>query len=163
MRPVAEQVTECDNADDVIVAPVHQLASVQCDALDKEHDRCAAALAHLAEKRDLASLRAVKDVYVEHFGHEEALLDMHLYAEVVARDAGDAFDVDASTRRSHWHDHERMIRELKLLERDLSEDGRLAPQAVDRVLRDFEAHATRYDGNYADRLGSSLRKTAEAL
>ncbi len=47
--------------------------------LDAEHERCAAALRLLAERRDAVSLRRVVEEYAAHFAHEEGLLDEHLY------------------------------------------------------------------------------------
>ena len=45
----------------------------------REHARCGGARA-AAERRDAAALRELLAAYEEHFAHEEALLDQHLYA-----------------------------------------------------------------------------------
>mmetsp|Transcript_7020 Transcript_7020/g.25877 ORF Transcript_7020/g.25877 Transcript_7020/m.25877 type:complete len:177 (-) Transcript_7020:257-787(-) len=140
------------------VRPVRQPSSVQCPALDEDHARCVAALARLAERRDLASLRAVHEEYAAHFAHEEAMLDEHLYVDVASGTGDDrGFNVDASTRTSHWKDHARMLRELQQLATSVAvSNGILGAGQVDAVLRDFETHADRYDGNYAERLGAKL-------
>ena len=78
-------------------------------------------------------------------------------------------------RKSHLADHARMLRELaapgtrlqqqQQQEREEEEEegawgseGSLVPRGVvERALRDFEAHANRYD-SYGDELGEELRR-----
>ena len=69
------------------------------------------------------------------------------------------FDADASSRRTHFADHARMIRNIKQQIRSMKSepaDARIAAQFVSQVLRDFEEHADRYDGSYAERMASSI-------
>lgn len=128
--------------------------------LDEEHDECEGVLNALAANRDAPSIAAVIAAYESHFAHEEALLDEHLYAAVVQHGAGGGFNVDASTRNSHYEDHARMLRELRALHAAAAKGTPLPADAIDSVLRDFEKHATRYDGNYATKLSNSLAAVA---
>ena len=139
------------------VAALQPTPSVKVRILDEQHERCEAALTSLAAQRDVASLRALLREYEEHFAAEEAMLDEHLYAGVVdGTAAGGGFSTDKSMRTSHFADHKRMIADLQAAERSLPECAMLPMALVDGVLRDFEQHASRYDGAYADRLSASL-------
>ena len=111
-----------------------------------------------------------------HFGHEEELLDRHLYAAAAAKaEAGEKTSADASTggggfslegseRESHWNDHRRILSSLckarALLEG--SADAKLPVAFVAAAMRDFSAHAERYDDNYGDRLSAALVSAEEA-
>jgi hemerythrin len=134
-----------------------KVASVKVAVLDEEHERCEAALARLMELRSVAALRELLAAYEEHFAHEEALLDEHLYANV---EQATGFSVDKGARTSHFADHEAMTAGLRKM---LSERSELFEQLasisapeVQRLAADFERHATAYDGGYADRLSASL-------
>lgn len=128
--------------------------------LDEQHARCEAALSALASRRDAEALRALLVEYTAHFAEEEALLDTHLYARVVDGSAAAAagFSADASARTSHFADHSRMIATLKAAECSAADGAALSPAFVEAALRDFEQHAGRYDGAYADRLSASLAR-----
>uniref|UniRef100_A0A7S3B3X7 Hemerythrin-like domain-containing protein n=1 Tax=Haptolina ericina TaxID=156174 RepID=A0A7S3B3X7_9EUKA len=104
--------------------------SVKVAVLDEEHARCEAALMQLAERRDSAALNELLTAYEEHFAHEEALLDEHLYAGV-KRAKG--FSADKGARTSHFTDHERMLTEIRNL---LSEIKRKADLARDLGLNE---------------------------
>ncbi len=147
------------------VAPLHPTASVHVAELDAEHERCAAALSALAERRDAPSLRGVIDEYTAHFAHEEALLDEHLYGgeEAPAAAAAGGFSIGASMRRSHWSDHKKMLDELSALDSALRErrallggGALLSHEEVDGALRRFEKHADLYDGSYAVPLSQKM-------
>lgn len=130
--------------------------------MDAEHDACVDALAVLAERRDLPSVEAVLAAYRSHFAHEEALLDEHLYASVAAAGASPpapptGFSLAASARKSHFADHARMLAALEAMASSLrASGGRADTKLVDAALRDFEAHADKYDGAYADPLSQAL-------
>lgn len=124
--------------------------------LDEEHRRCTVALRALETERSPKSLLAVLEVFTQHFAHEEAMLDEHLYGDIVQGKQVGGFSVDANMRTSHWGDHARMLKEI---ERQLAQSGKcgkVPPAFVDKVLRDFENHADKYDGAYADRLEEIL-------
>lgn len=141
-----------------------KVASVKVAVLDDEHERCEAALADLAERRNAAALRELLAAYEEHFAHEEALLDEHLYAD--AKQAT-GFSADQGARTSHFGDHEAMLAAIRKMLSDragVSED--LASVSADdatQLAREFERHATAYDGNYADRLSAAMGAAAVAV
>lgn len=138
------------------IAPLTATPSVNVLVLDEQHERCEAALAALASKRDGEALRALIGEYEAHFAAEESMLDAHLYAAVLDGAAGGGFNADRSARTSHFADHQRMIAELKAAEASTADGRRMPRVAVDKVLRDFEAHASRYDVAYAERLSAAL-------
>lgn len=131
--------------------------------MDAEHDACVDALAVLADRRDLPSVEAVLAAYRSHFAHEEALLDEHLYASVAAPAGASppapptGFSLAASARKSHFADHARMLAALEAMASSLrASGGRADTKLVNAALRDFEAHADKYDGAYADPLSQAL-------
>jgi len=131
--------------------------SVKVDVLDHEHELCAAALQRLDEQRDRGSLEAVLSVFRQHFKHEEELLDQHLYAELPSAAGG--FSADSSMRKSHFTDHTRMLGDISKALSNMQKgdkDAKLSQAFVKRVYKDFEEHADRYDGTYADRLSAVL-------
>jgi len=151
---------------------------VSVAALDAEHEACAAALRQLASKRSLNALAMVLDAYEKHFAHEEALLDEHLWKEAAAAAAGGGaahggaggFDKRASMRKTHFADHARLLKELapgyaNLARAEggtISRDAAVLPvSTVDRALRDFEAHANKYD-MYGDELAAALQRAETA-
>ena len=142
--------------------PVKAVASVKVDVLDDEHRMCESSLEELDSlvaggRNDQAqietALRAVLSAYEKHFEHEESMLDTHLYAEVVASNGGGGFSADKGARTSHFADHKTMINNVKKLLVDVST---VDAATVLRIRRDFERHATLYDGQYAERLSASL-------
>jgi hypothetical protein len=152
------------------------IQSVSIAALDAEHAACTAALQQLASTHSFAALEQVLRAYEAHFSHEETLLDTYLWQEAAATAAaggaaGGGFDKNASMRSSHFADHARMLRELapSHVEREEAtggdaprkEEGELPRAIVERALRDFEAHANRYD-SYGDELGAALRRAGAA-
>lgn len=148
-------------------APVKAVASVKVDVLDEEHRQCESRLAALdalvADGRDdrtqiETALRAVLAAYETHFAHEERMLDTHLYAEVVAANANSGFSADKGARTSHFADHKTMLNNIQKLLIDVST---VDAATVLRIRRDFERHATQYDGQYADRLCSALASKNE--
>lgn len=138
-----------------------KVASVKVAVLDEEHERCEAALAQLAEQRNVASLRELLSAYEEHFAHEEKLLDEHLYAGVMQ---ATGFSADKGARTSHFGDHEAMLLALRKMLSDragLSEVlASLSVAEVQQLAADFERHANSYDGAYADRLSSAMAAAA---
>ena len=143
-------------------APVKAVASVKVDVLDEEHQECESRLAALdslvAEGHDNctkveAAIRAVISAYETHFANEEDMLDKHLYADVVTRNGVSGFSADLGARTSHFADHKTMISDVRKLLQNVSA---VDVSAVLRIRRDFERHATQYDGQYADRLSSAL-------
>ena len=120
--------------------------------MDSEHSECAEALERLAKERTPAALDAVLRVYREHFAHEEELLDAHVFKRKTS--GNDGFSADASMRTSHRGDHERLIRNL---EAERQKGQPLSGAFISSVLRDFEAHAERYDGAYAESLSTPFK------
>jgi len=141
------------------VAPLAAIHSVHVDDLDAEHEQCAAALAELTKAPTRAAIERVLEAYTAHFAHEEAMLDTHLYtAAATATAETGGFSKEASMRRSHYADHEKMLRELRSTAAALPATGGSAPAAfVDSVLRAFENHANVYDAAYAEPLAAKLR------
>ena len=154
----AETGTKNDNTD----VPVQAVASVKVDVLDEEHRECESRLAALDalvvngcddQMKIETALRAVLSSYETHFAHEERMLDTHLYADVVASNASGGFSADKGARTSHFADHKMMISNVQKLLADVST---VDAASVLHIRRDFERHATQYDGQYADRLSSAL-------
>lgn len=134
-----------------------KVASVKVKVLDEEHERCEAALARLKELRNVTALRELLAAYEEHFAHEEALLDEHLYANL---EQATGFSSDKGARTSHFADHGAMTAGLRKMLSDRSDLveqlASVSETEVQRLALDFERHATAYDGGYADRLAASL-------
>jgi len=166
--------TNGEEADDASPAKVAKsggaalkVPSVKVAVLDAEHERCEAALAQLAARRDSTSVRELLSAYEEHFAHEEALLDEHLYAGV---EKATGFSADKGARSSHFADHEAMLSTLRkmlteferraVLAKELGLDdavgGSISEAEAQKLAADFELHATAYDGNYADRLSAAM-------
>jgi len=136
---------------------VVKVPSVKVAVLDAEHERCEAALARLAERRDTEALRELLCAYEEHFTHEEQLLDEHLYAGI---DQVVGFSADKGARTSHFGDHEGMLSMIRKMLSDGSTSSAIPAAEVQRLALDFERHATSYDGAYADRLSASIAAKA---
>jgi len=138
-----------------VLKPLPPVASVKVDILDEEHERCVDALNTLAKERSAEALRGVLECYLDHFEHEEILLDEHLYAGVDPEGRG--FDADRNVRKTHYQDHERMLNDLK---RQLKSGRDVPAEFIAKVTADFSSHADKYDGNYADRLAAALEEKA---
>lgn len=135
-----------------------KVSSVKNADLDAEHDRCATALDRLVRDRSEEAARALLAEYEAHFAHEEALLDAHLYAAAAAAEGvknangSGGFSADAGARRSHYNDHELLLRGV----RAIIGQGTIAPDAIAEIVREFERHADAYDGSYVARLSAAL-------
>jgi len=143
-----------------------KVPSVKVEVLDEEHAQCEAKLALLGrltesgasgKQRQIAdALRGLLKAYEEHFAHEEALLDEHLYAGV-AQEAEGGFSADRGARTSHFADHQAMLAAVGKL---LDDVAAVSYAEVARLAADFERHATAYDGSYADRLSAAMAQAA---
>ena len=132
------------------VPPLKPISSVNVDALDDEHAECAEALGRLVKERTPEALEEVISVYAAHFDHEEKLLRQHL-GQGRTRSA---FSAMQNMLTSHVADHERMLKDL----REAKNAAAVLPASfVDAVLRDFENHAERYDGAYAEPLSAAMK------
>jgi len=134
-----------------------KVASVKVAVLDEEHERCEAALVRLREERSTEALKEVLSAYEDHFAHEESLLDEFLYADIHAanakgKDQPKSFSADEGARTSHFADHEAMLETL----RKLLDQPAVSVAEAKQLAKDFERHATAYDGAYADRLSSAM-------
>lgn len=135
--------------------------SVKVAALDEEHEACSAALHRLATELSPSAASALLGLYESHFAHEEALLDEHVFRETAAasaQPAATAFSAGAGARRSHLADHARLLQGVRAL---LGGEP-IEPSAVEQLATDFEAHASQYDGSYADKLSAALAKATAA-
>lgn len=132
--------------------------SVKVDVMDEEHERCAAALTELGERRTVEALRELMAVCAAHFEHEEAILDRHLYAEASARGGGNAFSVDAGARRSHYADHARVLSAMRQsIDAATAASRQRVPVAVVKeLMQEFKRHTDEYDASYADRLATAM-------
>jgi len=141
-----------------------KVPSVKVDVLDAEHERCEAKLGllgRLTESGDVGSkrlqiadaLQGLLAAYEEHFAHEEALLDEHLYAGLAQEAVG--FSADKGARTSHFADHQTMLTAVRRL---LAEEASVSYAEIAALAADFERHATAYDGSYADRLSEAMAK-----
>lgn len=126
--------------------------------MDDEHRECVAALNHLAAARSVSALQVVLDVLTEHFGHEEMLLDQHVYA-----DAGEhgGFSAAASARKTHYNDHARILQscqqELERAQgRGRGGSVRVRSSFVKQLHQKFATHADAYDGAYAEELHAAV-------
>lgn len=154
---------------------VQQLSSVSVDEMDEEHERCADAMEVLCRERTLLSLQRVLAEFTMHFGHEEEMLDEHLYAAVApgGSSAAGGFSADGSARKSHFADHKRILNEIRQecvrcnsSGAAAAEEGLPEPLVSEvfaaKVVADFERHADQYDGHYAERMAASIAKQAAA-
>ena len=124
--------------------------------LDDEHEICSAALDELARAPTRLALERVIKAYEGHFAHEESLLDTHLYAEAASGKASNGFSAEASKRKTHYADHTRMLKELNTMVESLPSESAAVPSSFcDKVLRDFENHANKFD-MYGDELAAKL-------
>eukprot|EP01063_Lacrimia_lanifica_P027832 TRINITY_DN3963_c0_g1_i1.p3 TRINITY_DN3963_c0_g1~~TRINITY_DN3963_c0_g1_i1.p3 ORF type:complete len:273 (+),score=77.09 TRINITY_DN3963_c0_g1_i1:217-1035(+) len=144
---------------DRVAAEVQKAPSVKVDVLDAEHEACEEMLRRVLaaaanqQGRELESaLRGLLDAYTGHFAHEEALLDKHLYADI-GRESEGGFSADRGARTSHYADHKAM---LSAVEGALAKAGSLTVADARRLAAEFNSHATKYDGNYADRLSAAI-------
>ena len=129
--------------------------SVGNEEMDDEHEECVGALNHLAAARDVSSLQVVLEVLTEHFGHEETLLDQHVYT-----DGGEhgGFSAAASARKTHYNDHARMLQSCQEeLEQAKGRGGSVSSSFVKQLLEHFATHADAYDGAYAEELHAALQ------
>lgn len=134
------------------VQPLGALEAVGVDEIDSEHQECAAALSLLAEHRSVSALQSVLEVLTAHFAHEEQLLDMWVYRQ--RKEPRSGFDADGNARKTHFADHSRMLRTVSS---QLSLGGDKVPDSVvDRILRDFEEHAERYDRGFGKRMSLAM-------
>jgi hemerythrin len=130
--------------------------SVGVEAMDEEHEACVAALNELAARRTAGSLRAAAEALRTHFEHEQALLDQHLYAELVS---SSGFSAAAGVRKTHYADHARMLASMAA---QLRRGGSAVPAAFVRALMtDFREHAEAYDSHYEDELAAALLAASE--
>lgn len=130
--------------------------SVQVGEMDAEHASCEDAMRQLCSKQTAAALEAVLEEFEEHFAHEEQMLDQYLYAGEKENSSG-GFSVDASARKSHFADHARMLATIRAELGKARGPNCLVPgDFVRKVVSDFEAHATKYDANYAERMAQQL-------
>lgn len=144
--------------EDVEIAPLSGIDSVQNDELDAEHEECTAALNTLAQSLEPSALAAVHQIFVKHFRHEESMLNDHIYAveeQRLKKEGGTSLLLDS--KRSHYRDHEKMIEKVQREHaRATKEGGKVASSFVNNLFRDFEHHANVYDGHYADKLAAAL-------
>lgn len=91
--------------------------------------------------------------------------DLILRAQQVTRDASDrvesSFSLEDNMRKSHFSDHARLLQEIDgVLEGMEAEMKASVPLAeIDKILRDFEYHANKYDDSYVDQLSKALADT----
>lgn len=144
--------------EDEEIAPLSGIETVKNDELDAEHEQCAAALNTLSETLQAPALEAVYRIFVQHFQHEEDMLNNHVYATEEARlkrEGGASLLLDS--KRSHYRDHEKMIEKVKQEHaRVVKQGGLVSTSFVNKLFRDFEHHANVYDGHYADKLAAAL-------
>jgi hypothetical protein len=106
-----------DEVSEQLVVALATIESVKVAELDAQHSECVELLAALAERRSVEALAGFVAVFEHHCAHEEALLNLHLYAPEEARVAS-AEATTASllldSRNSHFQDHLRIIRGAKV-------------------------------------------------
>jgi len=157
-----------------IVEPLGEIQPTGVAAMDKEHEECARVLEELRDKRSLEALASVKRCLESHFAHEEQMLDESLYSTAAGNkrksmmegadkmggkeNGASGFSAEAGARKSHYADHARMLRAIQgaiheAIQSSLGNaqdapEGLVTEAFVDGLLRDFEAHASRYDDAY---------------
>lgn len=118
--------------------------SVKVASMDAEHEECVKALNALVEQKSQDSLRSVQLLFKAHFKHEEELLHKSGWGG----DVSDPF----SAKGSHIKDHNRI---LEKIDNELKANrATLSASFIKSVMQDFEEHADRYDGHYADHLSA---------
>lgn len=158
-------VLAADEAPEVTAVDAQSIKvqSVKVAVLDDEHALCEDKLALLGRLTEsnaggkqlqiAEALRGLLAAYEEHFAHEEALLDEHLYAGLEHEKSG--FSADKGARTSHFADHQAMLSSVRRL---LGDGAPVSYSDVSALAADFVRHATAYDGSYADRLSAAMAK-----
>lgn len=170
---------DLSSSSSIVVEPA-KVASVNVDVLDEEHEACEKQLALLRlltteklnkskintkndgkqeEESIEAALNGLIEVYESHFKHEEELLDKYLYADVTPSSSsakGGGFSATRNARTSHFADHQSMISGIRLLLHNVSSFDTFAAA---KLQKDFERHATLYDGGYAPSLSAAMMNT----
>ena len=146
-----------------VVEPLGDIQPTGVAAMDQEHEECARVLGELRDQRSLEALAAALRCLESHFAHEEQMLDESLYSAAVgnkrklggiekesAKSAPAGFSAEAGARKSHYADHARMLQAIQsyLGVFDKAKEHLVTEAFVDGLLRDFEAHASRYDDAY---------------
>lgn len=117
---------------------------VNVDAMDHEHTECTEALNTLVRDSNKAALQQVHDMFVEHFEHEEQLMQKHGFGQSQSGAAG-----SFSALASHTQDHRRILQELQdELSKHPSNDAMINAAFVQKVAMDFVSHATNFDSLY---------------
>ena len=81
----------------------------------------------------------------------------HSSADIVNGKNVGAFSVDANMRTSHAGDHKKMLKLLTDAIEKAAQTNSLIPiNIVQKVMNNFESHADKYDGTYAERLAIAL-------
>lgn len=125
--------------------------------MDEEHEQCEEAMKILCSEQTAEALEAVLDVFEAHFEHEEQMLDTYLYADQKDSASSGGFSVDSSARKSHFADHERILRMIKAELAKAKGPKSLVPASFVRsVVHDFDQHASKYDGNYGERMKAEM-------
>ena len=80
-----------------------------------------------------------------------------------ASGGGAGFSVDDNMRKSHYADHARLIQDIDTVLSGMARDNEAAVPLVkvEKILRDFEYHANKYDDTYAERLSAALAHSRE--
>lgn len=131
--------------DPSVVNSALQLISVKVPSMDHEHDECAFYLRELAEYQSRSALEAATKCLLEHFEHEEALFVEHGF--------GGNVDDRFSAKKSHIDEHRRITTEMQ---RKIAEVGSnpVPAEFIEKLLKDFHEHTSRYDVQYAEFLSS---------
>jgi len=132
------------------VSLIQHVASVQVPEMDDEHEDCVNALNALATQRTRSSLSQALRVIEAHFQHEEKLLDSTIYASLSSESSSSSFSADASSRTTHFADHDRILG-LMRKQLDSKKATVVSGKLIRAVMAEFEQHADRFD-NYGDRL-----------
>ena len=150
----------------------------------QEHEICINSLNFLAKMRTTHAGKVCYQILADHFKSEEELLDKTIYKGVISsllptfclqkiawthspsthssadivngKNVG-AFSVDANMRTSHAGDHKKMLKLLTDAIEKAAQTNSLIPiNIVQKVMNNFESHADKYDGTYAERLAIAL-------
>mmetsp|Transcript_10970 Transcript_10970/g.16388 ORF Transcript_10970/g.16388 Transcript_10970/m.16388 type:complete len:152 (+) Transcript_10970:760-1215(+) len=132
---------------------VEKMPSVGVEAMDKEHEECAEAIAVLKETGSPYHLMKLKDVIEEHFNHEEKLF------KETGFDDGGKF----SKTKSHCTDHRKILAEIGQLFNNLntkSSGGEVkVPLEVVKLIEErLVKHTGLYDSQYSSHMQEHFKK-----
>lgn len=139
------------------------VGTVGVAAMDTEHEECVVALNRLGRLRTSKSLVIAIRVLQDHFSHEEAMLDTHVFkpsldcstdastpATPTPSKSGMCFSAASDMRRTHFADHARFLAKMR------SEIAGLSPPESESGENDSSSDSEGWQSDNTNNGGTSL-------